>query len=162
MVLPTHRHPVQVDGDDTPDSTPKRRKKKKKAIGDLHEGADSLQIGFGATSENSDDEEYEYEPPPPPEHDTNEVERVINPHPALWNPYEHFKLDISEVSHLSALHPALNCYTCVYHIECLRHSRCRAVASPTWAAHEVCVSRNGFGAPGTTITGTVQIPQSRK
>ena len=90
---------LQVDGDDTPDSTPaqpRKKKKKKKAIGDLHEGADSLQIGFGNQG-GDDEEEYEYEPPPPPEHDTNEVERVANPHPALWNPYEHFKLDISEV-----------------------------------------------------------------
>lgn len=92
---------LQVDGDDGEDAAaPAVRKKKKKKIGEMHQNADSLQIGFGeGEAEDNSDDEYEYEEstysPPPP--DDNEVAWVSNPHPSLWPPEPRPQLDISEV-----------------------------------------------------------------
>jgi len=79
------------DSDDAEEVAAPARKvvtKKKVKPGTNHEGADSLNIGFG---NDDDDEEVVYEsPPPPPE---EEVPHVPNPHPEVWDDRQHSDID---------------------------------------------------------------------
>jgi len=79
---------TQEEEGETPSGTPTSRKKVRP--NELHQQADSLNIGWN----EGDDSEGIYESAPPPPND-NEVEPVPNPFPEVWNDNQRSEIDNS-------------------------------------------------------------------